>query len=224
MSVYGGPDIVTNGLVCCLDAGNPKSYPGSGTTWYDLSGYDNHFTLVNSVWDNSNRGSFSLGSTIRIYKSGTILNTDNNLTIIIYISSGSFSYLEGHSSGCTLNYLLTENIGSFLDQYGPSGSGSRINLSYTTNSGIKIIAHKLTSDRTATWFYNGSFSSGGIGEVYTGGCGSLEETIIGNRTVLTNTNHSPVSGKISSIQIYNRALSNSEILFNYNALKGRFGL
>ena len=32
-----GPQIVTDGLVFCVDANNAKSYPGSGTTWYDLS-------------------------------------------------------------------------------------------------------------------------------------------------------------------------------------------
>jgi len=217
------PKIVTNGLVLCLDAANPSSYPGTGNTWYDLSNNGNNFTLSNSIYDNQNRGSLSMGSNIRIHKSGTVLNKDNNLTIIV-VFSGSCSYLEGHSGGCTLNYLSANNTEAILDQYLPSGSGGRVNLSYASNSGIKIIAHTLTSDRTATWFYNGSFYSGGTGETYTGGCGSLEETIIGNRTVSSNTNHSPVSGKISIIQIYNRALLSSEIQQNYNAIKGRYSL
>ena len=224
MGINYSPKIVTNGLVLCLDAANPSSYPGSGSTWYDLSGNNHNFTLSNSVYDNQNQGSLSTGSNIRIYKSGTVLNKDNDLTIMVVVGSGSFSYLEGHSIGCTLNYLVGGNTGASLDQYGPGGAGSRVNLSYNSNSGIKIISHTLTSDRTATWFYNGSFYSGGTGETYSDFCGSLEETIIGNRTVTTNTNHSPVSGKISIIQIYNRALLPSEILINYNALKGRFGL
>jgi hypothetical protein len=40
--------IVTSGLVLSLDAGNPSSYSGSGTTWFDLSGNGNNGTLVNS--------------------------------------------------------------------------------------------------------------------------------------------------------------------------------
>jgi hypothetical protein len=44
-----GEPIVTNGLVLLLDAGNPASYPGSGTTWTDLSGFGNNGTLVNGV-------------------------------------------------------------------------------------------------------------------------------------------------------------------------------
>ena len=47
MSIYGGPEIVTDGLVLHLDAANSKSYPGTGTSWFDLSGSNNHGTLVN---------------------------------------------------------------------------------------------------------------------------------------------------------------------------------
>jgi hypothetical protein len=48
MSLIHSPRIVTDGLVLCLDAGNPKSYTGSGTTWTDLSGNGNNGTLTNS--------------------------------------------------------------------------------------------------------------------------------------------------------------------------------
>ena len=53
---HGGKPIVTDGLVLCLDAANPKSYPGSGTTWTDLSGNGNNGTLVNGVGYNSDNG------------------------------------------------------------------------------------------------------------------------------------------------------------------------
>ena len=45
MAFSRGPSIVTDGLVLALDAANHKSYPGSGTTWYDLSGNGNNGTL-----------------------------------------------------------------------------------------------------------------------------------------------------------------------------------
>jgi hypothetical protein len=48
MSNNYGPRIVTDGLVLCLDAADQNSYAGSGSTWYDLSGNNNHFTLNNS--------------------------------------------------------------------------------------------------------------------------------------------------------------------------------
>ena len=54
MGFYRGPQIVTSGLVLHLDAGNPKSYPGTGSTWYDRSGnlnggVVNNGTLVNDL-------------------------------------------------------------------------------------------------------------------------------------------------------------------------------
>jgi hypothetical protein len=50
MGVYSGPEIASDGLVLSLDAGNRKSYPGSGTTWTDLSGNGKNFTLFNSSY------------------------------------------------------------------------------------------------------------------------------------------------------------------------------
>jgi len=61
MALAHSPRIVTDGLVLCLDAGNAKSYPGSGTTWTDLSGNGNNGTLVNGVgYNGGSGGSLSL--------------------------------------------------------------------------------------------------------------------------------------------------------------------
>ena len=60
MGLAHSPRIVTDGLVLCLDAGNTKSYPGSGTTWTDLSGNGNTGTLTNGVgYSGDNLGSLS---------------------------------------------------------------------------------------------------------------------------------------------------------------------
>src|SRR5210317_1273968 len=56
MGVYGGPDIITEGLVLALDAGSKRSYSGSGNTWTDLSGNGNNGTLVNTPTFSSNSG------------------------------------------------------------------------------------------------------------------------------------------------------------------------
>ena len=58
MGLAHSPKIVTNGLVLCLDAGNTKSYPGSGTAWTDLSGRGNNGTLTNGpTYSSTNGGS-----------------------------------------------------------------------------------------------------------------------------------------------------------------------
>jgi hypothetical protein len=67
MALSHSPKIVTNGLVLCLDAGNTKSYPGSGTAWNDLSGNGRNFTLFNSSYYSfspANGGSISFTRTL----------------------------------------------------------------------------------------------------------------------------------------------------------------
>lgn len=64
MATNGGPNIIQNGLVFALDAANKKSYPGSGTTWKDLSGNGNDGTLTNGpTFDSGNGGSIVLDGT-----------------------------------------------------------------------------------------------------------------------------------------------------------------
>ena len=57
MAIKHSPRIVTDGLVLYLDAANTKSYPGSGTTWTDISGKSNNGTLTNGpTFDSGNKG------------------------------------------------------------------------------------------------------------------------------------------------------------------------
>ena len=59
MGAYGGPDIVTDGLVLALDAGSERSYPGSGTTWIDLSGNGNAVMVNSPVFNSTSPSSFT---------------------------------------------------------------------------------------------------------------------------------------------------------------------
>jgi hypothetical protein len=64
MALAHSPSIVTNGLALCLDAANPRSYPGSGNTSYDISGFGRTFSLTSVTFDSANYGSFTFnGST-----------------------------------------------------------------------------------------------------------------------------------------------------------------
>jgi hypothetical protein len=82
MGLSHSPSIITQNLVLCLDAANPKSYPGSGTTWTDLSGNGNTGTLVNGVGYNSgNLGSLSFDG-VNDYVNYIILNSSASATTI----------------------------------------------------------------------------------------------------------------------------------------------
>ena len=67
MGAFGGPDIITDGLVFAVNAASTRSYPGSGNTWYNLSG-ENNGTLVNNPTFNSN-GWFDFDGVCLLYTS-----------------------------------------------------------------------------------------------------------------------------------------------------------
>jgi hypothetical protein len=83
MGIAYNPRTITDGLVLCLDAANSKSYPGSGTTWTDLSGLGNTGTLVNGVgYSGDNLGSLSFdGSNDRVELSSNAVGNENQFTI-----------------------------------------------------------------------------------------------------------------------------------------------
>jgi len=64
MAIHRGPKIITNGLILCLDAASTKSYPGSGTTWFDRSGNGNNGVLTNGpTFSSTNGGSIVFDGT-----------------------------------------------------------------------------------------------------------------------------------------------------------------
>ena len=82
MSLGHGATIVRDGLVLYLDAANEKSYPGSGTTWYDLSGNGNDVTLINNpTYSTNNNGSFIFDG-VDEYLSSVSLTHNGTLTAI----------------------------------------------------------------------------------------------------------------------------------------------
>ena len=93
MAFSYSPKIVTNGLVLCLDAANRRSYPGAGTAWTDLSGNNNHATLINGpIFNNINTGNIIFDGTNDTSSFGNVLNLrTNNFTLIQWIKPNSFS-------------------------------------------------------------------------------------------------------------------------------------
>jgi hypothetical protein len=111
MGVFAGPEIAESGLVLALDAGNLKSYPGSGTTWTDLSGNGNTGTLVNGVgYVGTNGGSLSFDG------------VDDDITITSYQLSTSDSSAP-YTLSAWINRTGTTTGGGIITQY--SGSADR---------------------------------------------------------------------------------------------------
>ena len=249
MGTYGGPDIVTDGLVLSLDAANKKSYPGSGTTWYDLSGNNYNFTLVNTPAVNNGFFDFSTneGATLTITGSGVeipdLLPENESFTVEIaykfvgvgsrekFIGTGNFGH-GGWNLGVGFNTFDQIDFSGYNGQCndGVNCQYNRGNLTATvTNNTSSFSYYQLVYnyENTTTYLYiNGVLIKSQFDATYgTGknpnGIGNTSNFQIG---LNTQGGWSSKKGFCGPVKYYNRALSTSEVLQNYNATKGRFGL
>jgi hypothetical protein len=229
--IFGNPSIVTNGLILNLDAANTKSYPGSGTSWRDLSGNNNTGTLINGPTFNSlNGGSIVFnGSNQGVSLAGTTLSL-NQMTISSwnfstnYVQSG-FLFEKTTNGTVNTQYSLFLDLGASSIYYRTQGlSVTDLAINITTagvrnNQWNNILA---TFDGTNKRIYvNGvlvATSSNLTGTVTANNTGAAYVGIYGSFAGY------PFNGRIGITQVSNRTLTASEVLQNYNALKSRFNL
>lgn len=223
MSVNYNPKIVTDGLVLCLDAANAKSYPGTGTTWFDLSGNGNTGTLVNGVGYNSGNGGSlvfdgsndfvslidNLGNPQQFavafwcYPTALNVNANNNYRRI---------FIPGGASTNGDNSILIEQIGNISFRI---PGGSTANFQATGFSGINQWGYVtcVYNQTHRQIYFNGSFVS------QTAEAGA---TVDFGSPQICGPNSQQFQGNIANFKIYNRALTPQEIQQNYNALKSRY--
>ena len=227
MSLYHSPQISLNGLVLCLDAANRKSYPGSGTTWTDLSGRGNTGTLVNGVgYVGTNGGSLVFNST------GPYIQLNQNsydITDVYTVSfwvkrisgTGVFLYI-GQSSTTGMyfeSYTNTDLYTWFFGANSPQHNGNWGANALSTTQWVNVVMTMVTSTKTQTRYLNGTIS--GSPFVFTNAV-TAPSAVSSNWLIKNNSQN--WSGYISDLKLYNRALSADEIKQNYNALKSRYGL
>ena len=212
-------DIVTSGLVLNLDAQNYYSYPGSGTTWTDLSGNGNTGTLVNGVGYNSgNGGSLSFdGSNDKV---STNYKPSGQRSYFIWVkynslTSGSGFQLTGTQEVSAYTYIGIQNGGNVYYYAGTDTTGGNIGNPVAVNTWVSL-GFVLNADGSRIVYKNGvniHSNTGGLGVTATA------EFSVG----CINDNYH-VNGNIAQVQIYNRALTASEVQQNFNATKSRYGL
>jgi hypothetical protein len=235
MSVKGGPNTVTSGLVLELDAGNIKSYPGSGTTWFDKSGNANNGTLVNGP-------TFNTGSLGSIVFDGVDDSVNMGTSSIFQPSSITFCmWVKRTATWGAGNCLFWAKpngdytgTGFYVEPVSPNFSNSTLIVCNSYPNYLRLDVDGNTTFTLNTPVYFCFTLSGGVGAMYVNG---VSKTITTQGTpTISNTSdtkyimsNSPsyatyTPGAVYSTQIYNRALSADEVLQNYNATKGRFGL
>jgi len=224
--IHGPQPIVTNGLVLALDAANKKSYVSGSATWNDLSGNSNSGILTNGPTFNPINGGNIVfnGSTQAISSSSsTSLNTGNTISV--------FSWFYVNSTSSYQPIMSKKDVSSnFGWELANNGSILRCTLRPSITNSNNIAAGSLS---IGNWYYGGFTCDNTTIALYLKG-NVVGTTSISPSITLNNTHalwlafreedNNYYSGSIAIAQVYNRALSATEVLQNYNAQKSRFNL
>lgn len=209
--------IVSNGLKLNLDASNPGSYSGSGNTWYDLSGNNNHGTLMNSPTFDSGSGSIVTNGTNQYISIPQISTANTNITMQAWVyvnlnTTGTFLKNGTGGGGYSIGIgngaydQVGSNVVMLLYGRGWIGTG----VSYGT-AGWKLVTLTLDGSSTARAYVNGSLIGTYTWSTPTIPAGPLNiGANIGDGNIYYN-------GKFAAAYFYDRALTLAEITQNYNA-------
>ena len=224
MAFVHSPKLVTSGLIFCLDAANKISYPGSGTGWYDLSGYANNGTLTNGpTFSNANGGCIVFDGVDDYvnspYNASTISFPTNNATVCVWYrvstvgdGTGALVTQRSASGSGIQTYMISTRL--YADGGGTAGVSSNAVIANGTIAFGSAVYDKTNS--LLKLYVNGVYDN----QVsYTGNIQDTYPIRLGNSAF----GDGPLPGNIYIASIYNRALTASEILQNYNATKTRFG-
>lgn len=205
--MYTGPNITTDGLVLALDAANPKSYPGSGATLYDMSGGGITSTLAGTYTYTSTENV----SCIRLTNSSSdpLVNVSRiNCSSITTITTVSIWYYQ--HSALTFRYLLDSRDGGVGGYIYNGGFGPNWSTGTLYKNGISLAVSWANLETIGRW----------------------QNIVVIANTPMTDditffsrlSNDEGLDVSFSVINVYNRVLSSQEILQNYNGQKSRFNL
>jgi hypothetical protein len=229
MALSHSPSIVTNGLVVALDAANTKSYPGSGTTWTDLSNNGYNSTLTNTPVYNTGT-SFTFAGTNQYAVLSRPVQDDFTLSCWFKTTQSSGTPV-GSQWWSGMGLVDAEIAGTFSDfgmtlynatlRFGVGNPDTTISstLTYNDNRWHYAAASRVRSTGAVAIYIDGVLvKSGTVSN--TGSLTSATQIRIG--CLQSNANF--FAGDISSVLIYNRVLSADEINQNFNAYRGRYGI
>lgn len=234
MSYANGPQIVTDGLIVYLDAGNIKSYPNSGTIWKDLSG--------NGFDAESDAPAFLPAESLGAFDMDPLLFEPFTMTR----GGGTVSILNTQTPSVEV-WIKTDNTnqngfffekGRLNSQYSLFQEGT--NIQWRQNIGgstTTLSATTATYISTTRWAHIVGTYTSGTRRLYINGAivnsdsqtGTINTSSVGFSVGVDDGNSDPdpiykYDGKMAILRVYNKALSPNEVLQNYNASKTRFGL
>jgi hypothetical protein len=227
--------IVQQGLVLNLDAGNPYSYAGSGATWYDTSGNANNATLINSPTYSTDNGGLLTWTAASSQYATVAMNSGLRVAYIteevwVYLTTTANQVFIGMQYGNSSNNSFAIWLESGYFRFGVNTGGSFYNNASSAPSAGAWYHLVHTYAGSVQYFYiNGvqinAFSSSASGNItYDTSNTKLAIAADFNGAGYDSGAGFFVNGKMPIVRIYNIELSATQVLQNFNAMKGRFGL
>ena len=224
MGFHYSPKIITSGLQIALDAKNPKSYPGSGLTWYDLSGNGRNFTWNSTSWNNE--GYFLTSGKRATGPASNSVGIDNSSGYTVMInfktlsggSNGAFNFAGSPSSRGIFMHPGWTNDTIYFDQGGCCNADQRItyyNADIISSNWSVVVLRSTVATRSI--FYNGI-------KVTNTTTAAANINLSSTAIDLGDAEAYDWNGNLASFYVYNRGLSDEECVQNSRALMSRFGL
>lgn len=221
------PPVVEDGLVLRLDAAEPASYPGTGTNWNDLSSSNIDGTLTNSPTFGTSPERFTFFATNEYVETnndldpeadGLFADTGNAWSVSSWfrrLSNGAITSKAG-GTGTSATYVVWMSGSSLLTRL---RGGTILTIDSSNNSSLWYEVVITWDGTTARAYLNGSFVN-----TISVGAAAIQTSPFRIGASGTTTPNNYFDGNISDVKVYNRALTESEIQQNFNALRGRYGL
>ena len=230
MGFYNSPRIITNNLVACWDAGNAKSYSGSGTTWVDISGKGHNATANGATFSTLNGGVWDFDGTNDYIESpdADAWYPETNYTAECWFNcdavGGGWNAIFGqwpNSNVNATNSWILEYVGTDL-------------RFYYLNAGVDAVPYKdLGTVSLGAWHHFVFSKAGSTTKMFIDGIQVVDDFDIGtmqNGTGVFTIGGNVASagwfnGKIPLIRIYKgKGLTGTEVQQNFNAVRTRFGV
>ena len=241
MGIFYNTSVVRNGLILHLDAANRKSYPGTGTTWTDLSGQNNHFTLLNSPTYDGRKFTFNGTTQSAVCTNTTCGNMGTSSFCMEYcvnmgspptsfasvIMKGGFITSIGSASANRWAHRVGNDTFFIQDNNPPSGGGGTAIPVLSPVNTLNSICHYVVNitrtglNSTTTIFVNNIIRQTQL-TTYVG-TGDVSNN---NAVTLWYTpgENAYLGGDMYFVRFYNRALTITEIRQNFEATRDRYGI
>lgn len=229
MAIVYNTSTVRDGLVLCLDAANVKSYPGTGTTWFDVSGNQYNFTIYGApTYNSAGYFTFTNNQTTQYMMRYPFETPVVEVTYMCWFRSNFSSSAQApftYSVAGNNEMLLYINSSTQIAPH-PLGTPTSFNTETMQDVWVNFAWTRNSLTGVNVFYRNGNY----LGE-YSAAAGTNitagGHMIIGQEADSAGGSFDPnqnLDGDFSMLQVYNRVLSATEVRLNFEATRGRYGV